>query len=202
MKPDAERVLAGILSDRVRQAAKGRVDVITVGVDLTGDDRPEHVELVALYEVATQAVSWTGKSYPTSEQENSLIHVADLETHFLRVAGERVVVLGCHDLNMFNPRGWANQDPGGVRHLRCADMRMRTLAFRPTVILQHPHSTDTPNIWRNAWGEIASELPDVTAWASGIAYHRWGDEPRAAIERVLTDTQGGEPCVDFLVDAN
>lgn len=34
-------------------------------------------------------------------------------------------------------------------------MHARVARFRPTVMLQHPHSTDTPNIWRMPWESLA-----------------------------------------------
>jgi hypothetical protein len=154
--------------------------------------------LVLIYDIERRRAVWTGKSYPTGEQANALVHITDLGTHFHEIAGERVAVLGCHDLNMFNPRGWANQDPAGTRHARCSEMRKRMKAFRPTVVLQHPHSTDTPNIWRNAWGELVSEVASVKAWASGIAYHNWEQAPRSTLEAVLSNTKGGTECIDLL----
>ncbi len=199
LRVHAERVLSRTVTDRVLRAAEGKIKVLTVGIDLWDDDHSEHGELVAVCELATRRVSWTGKSYPTVDQERSLVQVVDLSTHLLPLANERVLVLGCHDLNMFSPRGWANQSPRGVRRRRCVDMRQLAQTFNPTIVLQHPHSTDTPNIWRNPWAELLRELPGVKSWASGIGYHRWGKRPRAPLHDVLSATQGGTPSIDFVV---
>ena len=196
----AEPVFWRTVTDRVLRAAKGKVEFLTVGIDLgDDDDHSEHAELVAVCEVATRRVSWTGKSYPTSHQERYLVQVVDLDTHLLTLANERVLVLGCYDLYMFSPHGWASQNPRGVRRRRCARMRQLARTFNPTIVLQHPHSTDTPDIWRHPWAELLRELPGVKSWASGIGYHRWGKHPRAPLDDVLPATKGGTPCIDFVV---
>ncbi len=200
----AETVLARVVTDRVLKAAASKTHVLTIGIDLMGGPGDVHAELVAVYDVSTgRIVRWTGKSYPTSNQENTLLHVVDLDTHLLEVAGERVLVLGCHDLNMFSPRGRANQSPTGLRRLRCDAMKARVEKFRPTVVLQHPHSTDTPNIWRLPWLTLAKEVPSVRTWASGIAYYRaWGNGVRADIKRVLAQTKSKEGVNDVLLNAS
>jgi hypothetical protein len=200
----AEQHLRRTLSDRVLRAARDKAEVITVGIDLYEDDATPHAELVAVYDVgARRVVRWTGKSYPTPYQERTLIHVRDLSTHLVEVAGERVLVLGCHDLSMFNPRGRANQSPHGVRRARCDEMRSRVAEFRPTVVLQHPHSTDSPNIWRLAWLSLLREVPSVRAWASGISYFHWAGRPRAPMRRVLELTRvDGSQVRDIVVQSS
>lgn len=106
----AEPLVAGCLTPNVLATVARRTRVLTIGVDLMSN--AEHAELVAVIDCETGAViRWTGKSYPTSDQEATLVQVTDLSTHFLEIAGERVLVLGCHDLNMFSARGRANQNP-------------------------------------------------------------------------------------------
>jgi len=201
--PAAERVLNRVVTKRVRVAAKGKADVLTIGVDLSADPEPEQAEFVAVVDVrAGTLVRWTGKSYPTSGQEQTLVQVADLDTHLLQIAGERVLVLGCHDLNMFSPRGRANQTPQGLRRKRCDEMVAKVRRFRPTVVLQHPHTTDTPNIWRMPWLSLQAAFPSVKSWASAIGYHNWNGRPRAPLERVLRLTQSGEDCVDIPIRAS
>jgi len=89
------------------------------------------------------------------------------------LAGERVLILGCHDLNMFSARAIANQRPDGARRQRCDLMAGLVRHFKPTVVLQHPHSTDTPNIWRMPWACLARDYPSVRCYASGIGYYAW-----------------------------
>jgi hypothetical protein len=195
----AERVINRVVTKRVLAAAADKAEVLTIGIDLFAYPDPEHVELVAVFDIqAAKLVQWTGKSYPTSGQEKTLVQVADLKTHLLSIAGERVLVLGCHDLNMFSPRGRANQDPNGVRRKRCDEMAAMVQQFRPSVVLQHPHSTDTPNIWRLPWSLIHREIPSVRVWASGIGYYNRHGSLRAPLTEVLQFTQGGETCLDIV----
>jgi hypothetical protein len=199
----AAQVLAGVVTERLFDAATGKTDVLTIGIDVVQGSGGSHAELVAVYDVAKRRlVRWTGKSYPTSNQEQTLVHVVDLDTHLLEMAGERVLVLGCHDLNMFSPRGRANQAPDGLRRQRCDLMRTRVVGFKPTIVLQHPHSTDTPNIWRLPWLSLAKAVPTIRTWASGIAYYSWGEGERADLSRVLDLTKSdGQQVVDVVLDA-
>lgn len=188
----AEKQVAAVVTPRVLDAARGKADVLTIGIDLFDDRDPTHAELVGVFDVARRKlVGWTGKSYPTGDQQDTLVHVRDLDTHLFEIAGERVLVLGCHDLNMFSPRGHANQSPDGVRRRRCDEMKRKVAQFKPTVVLQHPHSTDTPNIWRLPWLTLAKMAPSVTCWASGIGYYNWNGKPRADLQRVRELTAGG-----------
>lgn len=198
----AERVVNRVVTRRVLGAAADKAEVLTVGIDLCATSGPEHVELVAVFDVREgKLVRWTGKSYPTGSQEKALVQVADLDTHLLSIAGERVLVLGCHDLNMFSPRGRANQDPQGIRRKRCDAMAAKVQQFRPSVVLQHPHSTDTPNIWRLPWSSLRKAIPSVKVWASGIGYYNRSGRPRAPLAQVLQFTQGGEACLDITTHA-
>ena len=73
---------------------------------------------------------------------------------------------------MYNPRGYANQDPAGTRRKRCDKFRRMCRQFSPMIVVQHPHSTDSPNIWRTAWAGLRDDLPTVQCWASGIYYKK------------------------------
>jgi hypothetical protein len=194
----AKDVLSRTVTERVRKAAEGKIDILTIGIDLVSDGREEHAELVAVCDLANGREFWTGKSYPTSSQERHLVQVVDLGKHLIEIADERVLVLGCHDLNMFSPRGLANQVRGSVRWQRCHEMRQLTRNFKPTIVLHHPHSTDSPNIWRTAWSGLVRELGGLKAWASGIAYFNWQGSARGPLDKVRAATQGGAPTVDFV----
>ena len=159
-----------------------------------------HAELVAVVDVNTgKVIRWTGKSYPTASQENKLLPVEDLDSHFLELGNDRVMVLGCNDLNMFSPRVHANQKAGSSRSERCLDMVSAANAFKPNVILQHPHATDTPNIWRMAWMALAQSFPDLKVWASAIRYFNPRGDVRKPLENVLAKTRSDEAQVLDLV---
>jgi hypothetical protein len=78
-------------------------------------------------------------------------------------------------------------------------MRHLARAFRPTVVLQHPHSTDSPNIWRTAWAGLHRELPGVMAWASGIGYYRRDGARRGSLREVLAATAGHGHSIDVVL---
>jgi hypothetical protein len=199
----AEEELWKALTHRVLKLAAQRTRVLSVSVDLfKGSTFAEpHAELVALVDVAQRkVVGWTGKSYPVAGQERGLVQVSNLESHLIEVADERVLVLGCHDLNMFSARAYANQVAGSPRRNRTADMLTRTRKFAPTLVLQHPHLTDSPRIWSTAWGSLRKSLPSVSAWASGICFYRGGPKERADLNAVLTGTRSApEDVLDILV---
>lgn len=194
----AKPLVQACVTRPVLSAAKRRTRVLTIGVDLMSE--AEHAELVAVIDCATgEIVRWTGKSYPTGAQEGQLVQVADLESHLLEIAGERVLVLGCHDLNMFSARARANQNPKGYRRRRCDAMMKATARFQPTIVLQHPHSTDTANIWRMPWACLVRGHPSVRAYASGIGYFRWKGKARSGISAVLVGTRSNTGVHDIVV---
>ena len=74
----------------------------------------EHAELVAVFDMGKRSIiAWTGKSYPTMGQERTLVHVIDLDSHLVDVAGERRSSWGATTSMMYNPRGHA--EPGAGR---------------------------------------------------------------------------------------
>jgi hypothetical protein len=195
----AAEAVAHLMSDAVRGHATGKVDIVAIGIDLKPDKATNaYAELVALYNVNTKAVAFTGKSMPHSNHR-TLVRVVDLSTHFMRIARERVLALGCHDLNIFSPRGRGVQSPNGHLDQLRREMDERVGRFQPTVVLQLPHGTDTPNTWRAAWRTLVASYPSIRSWASAISYFRTGDGvPRAPLSDVLAGTHGGESCVDLI----
>ncbi len=201
----AEHAARQVLTPSIRAAARGKVRYLTLAVDVTTDQKMKgpHAELVGVYDVTRDRFAgWTGKSYPLAVQEDSLVHVTDTASHLLELDGERVMVLGCHDLNMFSPRAYANQAEGSRRRERTEAMRAKAQAFGPTIILQHPHGTDTPNIWLLAWRAIEKQFPDLKAWASAIGFYNFLNptgSTRASLEKTLRQTQSGNGGVENLV---
>jgi hypothetical protein len=65
-------------------------------------------------------------------------------------------------------------------------------------VLHHPHGTDSPNIWRTAWGGLTRKQQHLQEWASGIGYYNiWGDPIRASLKKVRAGTQGGSKVLDW-----
>lgn len=193
--------LPQLLSRKFIRTCKGCADVVVLGVDIRDAVTGAYAELIATVETSNGSITAiTGKSLRRSDQRR-LVTVPSLGTHLTRVAGERVLLLGCHDLNFFSPRGRKRQRVGGARHLLREDMDRRVAAFKPTVALQLPHGTDTSRTWTHAWSALKRATPSLRTWASGISFYRVGAnlQARSSIGDVLTGTCGGEPTLDVVL---
>jgi hypothetical protein len=191
--PYAIPVVNQVISKRVLKAAKNVVQYITLNVDLRAASTPLHAELITLIDVATgKSLGWTGKSYPTMNQENKLVHVTDLASHLFKVGLDRVIILGCHDLNVYSGRARANQKVGGARYKRSRQMLEHFKRFNPTHIIQHPHGTDTWRSWNGTWKQVSAQHPDA-CWASAIGYAANNGKRRAPLQDVLERTHHEGP---------
>ena len=140
----------------------------------------------------------TGKFYPTPKEQNEVIKMLDFDKKFLKIGGDKVLIFGCHDLNVFNPRGQANLREGSDKYKISQEFYKRFEQEKPNIILQHPHTTDTPNIWRAAWNTVRKKYPFVEHFASGILYANYKGEPRGDLDEVLEVTKKGS-VLDIIV---
>jgi len=88
---------------------------ITFGVDSYSGKSPSnlHIELIFLIDLKEKKFYHTGKFYPVNRQEKGLIRYTNLNSHFLNLGKKNnVMILGCHDLNIFNRRGNSKKPPG------------------------------------------------------------------------------------------
>ena len=106
------------------------------------------------------------------------------------------MVLGCHDLTIFNPRAAANARGWRVRVIR--EFRKIARRRQPSIVLHHPHTTDSKLTWRAAWIALERKLPSVKLYAGAGRYRR-KDSPRSRLDEVLRLTKKGAT-VDFIVD--
>lgn len=198
LKRHIEPCVHSLLDARLLRLARGKVSAFVFGIDAGPDAHTGAVaELAVLYDVASSTWHVTGKSFLRGDQR-CLVRIKDLRSHFVEASGERVLVLGCHDLNIFSPRGRSQQRPRGHLAALRSEMDREVERFAPTVALQLPHGTDTPRTWRPAWKALAAATR-LRAWASGVAFYRaGGGEERSTFEAVCTDTYGGAPCLDLL----
>ena len=198
--PHALPVVEQVVSKRVLKAAKNVVSYITLNVDLRSSSTKKHAELIALIDVkAEKILGWTGKSYPTTNQENTLIHVTDLSSHLFEIGSDRIIILGCHDLNVYSGRARANQKAGGSRNQRSQQMLKYFKRFNPTHIIQHPHGTDTWRSWNGTWKQLLARHPDIY-WASAIGYASNNGKCRAPLKDVLALTHyKGSKALDVVV---
>lgn len=174
-------------------------DYFTIGIDGKSSVNKQHIEFVAVFDLKQdKVIQWTGKFYPTEQQKKDLIKINDLSTHFIKLNNQNILILGCHDLNAYNPRGQATASPDGWKKQVAERFKRKCKEFDPDIVLQHPHSTDTPNIWNAAWRELERELPKVKHFASGINYsNKTG--VRASLDSVLQKTQKGD-VINFYTD--
>jgi len=168
----------------------------TIGIDGYNPINKQKIELVGVYDLKNEdVIRWTGKFYPTEQQKNDLIKITDLTSHFIELNNQKVLILGCHDLNIYSPRGQAAANPEGWRRKTAEKFKKLCKEFNPDIVLQHPHRTDTPNIWNAAWSTLDKELPSVKHFASGINYSN-KKGVRANLDDVLIKTKKGD-VIDF-----
>lgn len=190
----AEQALRRVLTHELLGRLAKLTDYLTIGVDSS-----KKVELVSLVNTQTGYSIWTGKTYPTNAEQSGLIRVQDLKTHFINLPDiGTVMVLGCHDLNIFNNRNL--EHTGLIRKTLKNDFRQLAKAKKPVVILHHPHTTPSSRTWASAWGWVRANLPSVKWYASAGRYDSEKELPLLDNTNVLTDTkQGGS--IDFVVYA-
>lgn len=191
----AQNAVDRLLVTTMKKILKEKTDFLTIGLDVfdTHGNSGKQAELIGTYDTLNEKIiHWTGKSYPTKEQVNSLVYCTKLETHFQKISGLPVMILGCHDLNLFSPRSRASVSKGSFRNKMISEMQALSDRFKPQVVLQHPHYTDSPNIWRLGWSGIKQWVPSAKVYSSGIHYaNRDGQSPRKPLESVTCRTAQG-----------
>jgi len=196
----AEQAVRTVMTKEVVDKLRPHVDYVTLGVD-TKKDRVSttdnyvaepHAELVCLLDLRTGAVHWTGKSYPTSQQERQIVRFPDLASHFVTLDDGSVMILGCHDLSMYSPRGQAVA--GGWRKEIATQFRSLAALEKPVAVLHHPHTTVKVGTWRQQWTRLAQELPGAVdcIGTGAYSYRDGGWDTRDGLKDVLAATQRGD----------
>jgi hypothetical protein len=210
-KKCVEYVLGEGLSEKLREFT----DYITLGIDSDKEKisttknfiSEPHVELVFLVDLRNNRYYWTGKSYPTTSQEKGLVRIADLKSHFFDLEDVgKIMILGCHDLTIFNNRNW--EKTGKWRKGIKEEFRGLTKKEGPSFVFQHPHTSDCINVWRPAWHILRQLIGSVEKYASAgrwphIDYHAYNrgkkkGKPHCMLEDVLKNTKIGNS-IDFIV---
>ena len=141
-----QRYVHYVLDDGLREKLAEFADYITFGIDSRKSKvsttrnfiGQHHAELVILVDLKNSGIYWSGKSYPTTSQEHGLVRIKDLATHFLDLDVGKTMILGCHDLTVFNPRsknavGWRKQ----VNEEFAKMAKDQKLIY----VLHHPHTS-------------------------------------------------------------
>lgn len=200
---EAETYVRFILNGSLGQKLAECADYITLGIDSYKElisttqnyiSQP-HIELVFLVDLKTGKLYWTGKSYPTPSQERGLIRIPDTKRHFFDLDVGKVMILGCHDLTIFNDRNW--EKTGKRRKEIKNEFRNTTKKERPDIVLQHPHTTDSVQTWAAAWAGLKKLLPEIRYASAGRYYKPEGE--RSKLERVLEKTKN-VGSIDFVVN--
>jgi hypothetical protein len=201
---EAEKCAKSILQVNLLTKLKEFTDYITLGIDSFKEKisttqnyiNQPHVELVLLVNLKNNNHYWTGKSYPTSGQENGLVRFQDLRTHFIKLPFGKTMILGCHDLNVFNPRGKATTKEKW-RKITRNDFYNIVKKEMPRIVLHHPHTTDSSRIWTVAWNELIKIAPSIEKYISAGRYYNQDGE-RSNLDDVLNKTKLGNT-IDFIV---
>ena len=131
---ETKRIAMGFLENGLVNRFGGKVRYVTLGIDSYKDKistsqtliTQPHAEMVALLDLKTRQVHSTAKSYPTSGQQTGLLRSTDLTSHFVQSdSGSTIMILGCHDLSVFNPRGMANATGVGVQQWGPTSVHLR-----------------------------------------------------------------------------
>jgi hypothetical protein len=202
----AKKQCQNLLDDELRKRLKKFTDYITIGVDSKKDKisissvsiRELHTEMVVLFDLNTNKYFLTGKSYPTVGQENGLVRFQDLKTHIIKLPIGKVMILGCHDLNAFNPRGRANVTKEWRKQVN-ESFHDLVKKEQPDLVLHHPHTTDSSKIWTSAWNELIRLTPNIKRYLSAGRFYNDKGTPRSLLSDVLEKTKHGKT-VDFIIN--
>lgn len=177
---------ATIWAGKLMKGIEIDADHIFVGIDSYSASslKKPHVELSVI--CSPEPWHCTGKIYPTVEQEKGLVR-ADIESHFADF-DDRVAILCCHDLSIFNPR--SDKVVTGWRKEVKEKFKSKTKEFKPEVCIHHTHYTDTHRTWLASWRRF-EEVSGVKHYATAGVYYREGGE-RAELDLVLENTKRGD----------
>ena len=207
---EAERCVKDFLSGSLGDKLKRVTDYITLGIDSYKEKISTtknyigelHIELVCLVDLRNNRFYWTGKTYPTNSQENGLVRITDMKTHFFELKDVgRIMVFGCHDLSIFNNRNM--KKTGEWRKNMKLKFRALAQKEKPVLVLHHPHTTVKVTTWRNAWSNLQNTLPSVKQYAGTGRYFE-SDRERSkwdALDEVLQSTKRSNT-IDFIVWKN
>jgi len=202
----AKECARSVVNEDLTKKLREITDYITLGIDSYKEKKSmtqkyiskPHIELVSLIDLRNNKFYWTGKSYPTPGQQNGLVRISNLKTHFRNLHDiGKLMILGCHDLTIFNPRtkiakGWRKKTNKEFRKL--AEQK------KPKIVLHQPHTAVKVKTWLDAWNHLRQMLPSVKVNAGAGRFCERDRKPSEydALEDVLKSTKCGN-AIDFIV---
>lgn len=202
---EAKECAKAIITNGLGEKLKEVTDYFTLGIDsykekisMTQSYIGElHIELALMIDLRNDKIYWTGKSYPTTGQQYGLVRIADLKKHFLNLSDVgKVMLLGCHDLSMFNNRNMENT--GRWRKKIKMDFRRLSKEEKPVIVLHHPHTTVKVTTWRNSWRTLEREVPTVQKYTGAGRYYEPDRIKYDPLNDVLKATKKA-PTIDFII---
>ena len=201
----AEKVCRQLLADGLREKLSDFTRFITLGVDSfklkvslsNVRIKKPHAELVALFDLEKDTFYWTGKSFPTVGQQDGLVRITDLDSHFVQTEFGKVMLLGCHDLSVYSSRGKANTKDAWRKNIR-GNFREKAMVEKTEIVLHHPHNTDSNRTWTASWNELKRDLPSVRMYAGAGKYFWSEGKQRSSLDIVLQKNKLGS-MLDFVI---
>jgi hypothetical protein len=202
----AEDCIKKVLNEDLLNKIKKISDYISIGIDSIkektstryNDNSRPHIELVFLIDLKRNNRYWTGKTYPTTKQEKYLLDIEDYKTHFINLPEVgKIMILGCHDLNMFNCRAWLTT--GEKRKRVKSEFIKLAKNENPICVLHHPHTYAKIRTWANGFNGLKKFLPSIKYFIStGKYYEANNDKAKwTEINKLLKYSKIGNS-IDFL----
>jgi len=186
---EATQIIHTLLDNDLKEKLKKNTKYLTLGIDLEKEFSFNKIELVAVINLQTDEIHFTGKSYPVCNQQKTLIRITDYDSHFITLNGESVLILGCHDLTVFNKR--AEKSAGFWRSNIQKEFKNRINIKKPTIVLQHPHTTSKKRTWISSWSELNRICPEISNFASAGLYFDPKHRERDNLDEILNATHKG-----------
>lgn len=123
--------------------------------------------------------------------KKKLIRIDDLKSHTKVINGNRVLVLGCHDLNIYSNRGYSKLKSDSPKSKIRQDFSKVVEDFHPEIVLHHPYKTIWYT-WSSSWKTIRKKNPSIRTYASGINYDIADKNTHCSLDKVQETTKEGD----------
>jgi hypothetical protein len=77
------------------------------------------------------------------------------------------------------------------------EMNRLSRVYQPSLVLHHPHSTDSCGTWRQGWSGLREKIESVKNFASDGLYYHDGEPCRDSLQEILKSSKQGNT-LDFI----